>query len=365
MQTRSRGSGAELSDSSFVKKHKLLQLPIAELPNFDGTSEQWLSFSNSLKFMVDERTDIDDLVQFTYLKACMKGDVVTADSNRREEIMEAECKVISLIQQERFTIEIKGLSTHSDEIDRINKSGKRTTRFDNLNPFIDEHGLIRVGRRLKHSELRFNQKNTILLPTNHNITDLIIRQTHLEPFHAGIQTTLYFICNKLWILKGKDQVRHIMKRCVHCMKQRPRSLHGQMAELPACRVNETPLFYHLGTDFFGPIFIKETKLHYSGEVKVYGCIFVCMPIKAVHLKISTNLSTAGCLGVLHHFMNRRRVPAYFYIDNGTIFVGANNELKEIYAIWNPREHIGKLKTYFESKQITWHFNPPLPSQNKG
>ena len=54
-----------------------------------------------------------------------------------------------------------------------------------LNPFLDDQGLLRIGGRLAHSEQLGNQKHPIVLPANHHITHLIIREEHLILHHAG------------------------------------------------------------------------------------------------------------------------------------------------------------------------------------
>lgn len=59
--------------SNLIERQKLLKLPVAELPKFDGNHDNWLSFRNSFKSMIDSRTDIDDLNKFLYLKNSLIG----------------------------------------------------------------------------------------------------------------------------------------------------------------------------------------------------------------------------------------------------------------------------------------------------
>lgn len=97
-----------------------------------------------------------------------------------------------------------------------------------------------------------------------------------------------------------------------------------MADLPKSRVNEAPAFIHVGIDFFGPLFIKEKKLRNRIRVKAYGCVFVCMATKAVHIEIASDLTTNGFLGAFRRFTSRRGIPGHVYSDNGTNFIGANS-----------------------------------------
>ena len=63
-----------MGNSTFIEQQRQLKLPIAELPKFDGNLEEWLSFKNTFKVMIESRTDISDLVKFMYLKNCLTGE---------------------------------------------------------------------------------------------------------------------------------------------------------------------------------------------------------------------------------------------------------------------------------------------------
>ncbi|GFU73232.1 histone-lysine N-methyltransferase SETMAR [Trichonephila clavipes] len=43
-----------------------------------------------------------------------------------------------------------------------------------LHPFRDEHGLVRVGGRLQNSQIRFNSKHPVILPSQDTISELLI-----------------------------------------------------------------------------------------------------------------------------------------------------------------------------------------------
>ena len=70
--------------------------------------------------------------------------------------------------------------------------------------------------------------------------------------------------------------------------------------------------------------IKERR----SEVKVYGCLFVRMATTACHLELVNDLSTDHFIVALKRFIARRGRPQRIYSDNGTSFVGANNELRK-------------------------------------
>lgn len=89
-------------------------------------------------------------------------------------IADAERIILFLIQRESFNPEIKLLkSAQKQNPEKLAGSFRSRTKFDELNPFLDDDDLIRVGGRLKKSDLLFNQKHPILLPSNHHVSDLI------------------------------------------------------------------------------------------------------------------------------------------------------------------------------------------------
>ncbi|XP_014226809.1 uncharacterized protein LOC106652395 [Trichogramma pretiosum] len=267
-----------------------------------------------------------------------------------KERINTEKRIIKIIQGEGFKKEISILH----EL----KNSKRT-RLAALDPFMDEDGLLRVGGRLLNASIKSDQRNPILLPSYHHVTDLIIQDYHVHFHHAGIQTTLSNLRHRFWLLDGKNQVRRVIHRCVICIRHRPTIMHGKMGNLPAARVQESYPFQHTGVDYFGPLFIKEKKFRNRGKVKAYGCVFVCMSSKAVHIEIVSDLSTDGFLGALRRFIGRRSRPSHIYSDNGTNFVGANNQLRELYALLNSEALKGKVRNFSAREHIIWHFNPPI------
>ncbi|RLU25414.1 hypothetical protein DMN91_001570 [Ooceraea biroi] len=132
-----------------------------------------------------------------------------------------------------------------------------------------------------------------------------------------------------------------------------------MGDLPQARVCEAAPFTNTGVDFCGPFYIKEKKYRNRARIKVYVCVFVCMAIKAVHLEIVSDMTTEGFLAALQRFVARRGVPEHVYSDNGTNFVGANNQLREIYALFHSDEHKNRVAGFASSHRIVWHFMPPL------
>jgi len=84
-----------------------------------------------------------------------------------------------------------------------------------------------------------------------------------------------------------------------------------------------------------------------------------MTIKAVHLKLVSDLTSDGFLAALRRFTARRGIPKHIYSDNGTNFIGANNQLRELYALLNSEDHKVRISSFACEHRITWHFIPPV------
>lgn len=266
------------------------------------------------------------------------------------ELKEANLRILNLIQQHCFSMEINKLQ-RTEELPAKSK-------LLCLAPFLDSQGLLCVGGRLKNINLSENQRHPILLPKSHHVTKLIIERAHYDGFHAGIQTTLYQIRQNYWLIDGRNQVRKVIRNCIRCARINPGKTEPSLGQLPAVRLNIARPFTNVGVDYCGPFYIKEKKLRNRNRIKAYISIFICLVTKAVHIEVVSDLTTEGFLAALRRMFARRGYCNHIYSDNGTNFVGAFNELKELYALFQSQEHHDKLQRQLADRQISWHFNPP-------
>jgi len=128
-----------------------------------------------------------------------------------------------------------------------------------LAPFLDKTGIIRVGGRLKHANLPYDQKHPIVLPAKHYITEIILRQEHARHHHCGPQQLLASIRTHYWPLSGRREARKVVRRCISCFKYRPNIPELRMADLPEPRVTISRAFAVCDIDYAGPFNIRESK----------------------------------------------------------------------------------------------------------
>ncbi|XP_071878302.1 uncharacterized protein [Bombus fervidus] len=261
----------------------------------------------------------------------------------------AHNRLITLLQLCYFSDELHNLQT--------NRNSTVKGKLQRLNPFLDKDGMLRVGGRLSHSTLPFNQKHPIILPKSF-VTSLIIEHEHLINLHSGIQATLYSLRRSYWPIDGRSQVWSTLKKCVRCCRTNPPPVDYIMGDLPAARITESRPFTNVGIDYCGPFYVKERKDRNRRKIKVYVSIFVCLAVKAVHIELVSDLTSEAFIAALRRFIARRGFCTTIYSDNGTNFVGANNELRELRNLLRSDDHKVRVQSFLADRRIEWRFIPP-------
>ena len=169
------------------------------------------------------------------------------------------------------------------------------SRLKRLTPFIDTQGILCVGGRLETAPAPLDTRHPIILPSEGNLTTLILRDIHQELAHASAEQTLHEARKTYWVIRGRPAAKKVVSK-----------------------------FF----DF--PI------------------------LRAVHLEMAFFLDTDVFLSALLRFEQPRGTPAVYYSDNGTNFTGAQKELKDCLT----RLDSSKIRDKPSSRRIEWHFNPP-------
>ena len=270
-----------------------------------------------------------------------------------EDLTKAEYLILKNVQQHHFheeIIELRKLDQTkletNTELKAKAKRLKQTSSIQRLDPFLDASGLVRVGGRIRRSDLSLQEKHPIILPKNSHITTLVIRHYHDAVQHQGRLLTLNEIRQAgYWIIHGRSAVSNVIHKCVKCRRQRGVTETQKMADLPLERTKETAPFTYTGVDVFGPWYIREGRKH----VKRYGCIFTCMASRAIHLETLNSMDTDSFICALRRFMCRRGSVRQLRSDRGTNFVGAKGELTQA---WNDMNQ-NQIHNFLLTKNCDW------------
>lgn len=224
--------------------------------------------------------------------------------------------------------------------------------FRKLKPYLDECGIIRVGGRLRNSNLSEHAKFPMLVPKGSHIASLILQHYHRCYLHAGPRALGSVVSRVFWITSARNEIRKVIHRCITCTKWA--AVHPQpiMADLPTSRITPSRPFCHVGIDYGGPFIVRESRRRKAREYKAYMALFVCFATKAVHIETVTELSTEAFLAAFDRFIARRGSPTDVYTDCGTNFVGAERQLQTLLGLEKEQSIV------INDTTCNWHFNPP-------
>ena len=100
--------------------------------------------------------------------------------------------------------------------------------------------LLRCKGRLQNATIPIDAKHPIILPQDHYLTELIIRDCHQRVLHNGMKETLTEMRTRFWAVRGRQIIRKIVS--LKCVKyKRLEGKHYALpktAPLPKFRVEE-------------------------------------------------------------------------------------------------------------------------------
>ena len=285
-----------------------------------------------------------------------------------QDLEQAEVEILKLVQTNAFDKEVKTLKEFQAQSKGVRKDRqcvkerkallKKTSSLNALDPYLDAIGVLRVGGRITKANLADSLKNPVILPKTGHITELIIRHAHEKTHHSGRGVTLNELrSNGYWIINGNAAVRRFISRCVRCRYLRGTAGEQKMANLPISRVEPAPPFSYCAVDCFGPWYVKEGRR----EVKRYGTLFTCMASRAIHIEVAHSMETDSFLQALRRVIARRGPIRELRSDQGTNFVGAENELKRALQEMDDE----KIKAELLKHNIDWVRNPATASNFGG
>ena len=280
------------------------------------------------------------------------------------ELKEAEKTIIKCLQYEHFQTELQILCdlnvtdgvTNRSQARKRNQRLRKTSSLYKLDPFMDQDGLIRVGGRIRRADVPGNVKHPVIIPRKGHLTELLIKHHHLKVNHMGRGMTHNELRqNGYWVSNGSSGVARFISSCVTCRRLRRPTEQQKMACLPEDRLEPAPPFSYCAVDYFGPFIVKQRR----SEVKRYGVLFTCMGSRIVHLETANSLDSSSFINALSRFMSRRGAVRQLRSDQGTYFVGAQNELKAALSEMN-QDHVQEYLLRNGCEWIPFKMNlPPL------
>ena len=97
---------------------------------------------------------------------------------------------------------------------------------------------------------------------------------------------------------------------------------------------------------FGPFYIKEKR----SELKKYGAMFLFLASRAVHIQVTHQIDSESFMQALQKMIARRGIVMLIQSDNGSNFLGAENELKRVFLEMGNK----KISQFLQDKGAAWN-----------
>ena len=176
-------------------------------------------------------------------------------------------------------------------------------------------------------------KHPYLISSHHPFSTLLVSHFHLATEHQGRHITLGALREEdFFLTHGSSFVKKYLHSCMTCRRLRGAPQLQKMSDLPVDRLEESPPFAYSGMDVFGPDLISESRStrQYNSDRKVWGLVFTCLVIRAIHIEPLPSMDTSTFKNALRRFFAIRGICKLFRSDHGSNFVGARNQdLSEI------------------------------------
>ena len=237
-------------------------------------------------------------------------------------------------------------------------AGKKITRSKklqvpslclNFHLILDKEGVIRVQTsHANATNLEYDTKFPILLPVKNPFTKLVLKESHVQSGHFGLNYTRAEVRKKYWIPQVVHAIKTIVANCKVCIIERGQRYHiPDSPPLPSFRFNYDQPFLTTCVDMTGHFYIKDAA---NNAVKVYLIIFLCASTRCGHVEIVPDASTEAFANALDRFISRKGAPKLIISDQGSNFKGFSHELQEI-------SNNIIIKDALKVKGMEWHWTP--------
>lgn len=290
------------------------------------------------------KPDLESCIPITNFSCCDKLFRVTALVQRVLENLKIKVKLLKegtvchgeVTEEEIAHTELQWLRSVPKNLKSQVNYGHLEHEFD---LYEDENGIMRCKGRIANADLPYETRFPVLLPRDHHISMLLVRQAQERIHHSKVAATLAQLRMRFWIVRGRQFVKKITSRCTVCRRYEGCGFKiPPQPDPPEFRLSWKPAFTYVGVDYAGPLYIKEPNC--STTKKVYILLFMCCSTRAVHLELATDLS-AVFIRCLWRFTAKRGVP--------DIIKSAAKALQKVFSY-------PSVKRFLANRRISWKFN---------
>ena len=171
----------------------------------------------------------------------------------------------------------------------LSKSTPRKPPVRQLLLFLDDTGVIRLGKRVHNAPVSKSTNYKLLLfpPPKDPFTELDISNTYVNQLYSCASSTLNLVHLRYWIPAGRQHVKKAIKHCVTC-----KTIIGlpynipDPSLLPKKRLTQAEKFTVTDVGFTRALYIREAVVEKKDDI----CFFTCATTRVVHLVVVTDFS---------------------------------------------------------------------------
>jgi len=188
------------------------------------------------------------------------------------ELLRAKYGVLRQAQQESYPADFEAILNQEAPPNMLLK--KLRPRYDTTNR------VIRCVGRQQALLAHHKEEALVLLPPDHYLSTILIRDLHRKPSHLGMSTIIITIQVDYWLPRHVHVIRKILDQCVHCQRQNASACDEIPSHLPIRRLRIEDPISVTGVDFAGPfqilvlepsvgppVLLKDTAPGISGNKK--------------------------------------------------------------------------------------------------
>lgn len=282
----------------------------------------------------------------------------------REELEEAEMRLVHQHQMKYFSKEIKDLQCGRDLL--VSSKLCRLGALLVLNRSIlgGSFEILRInGRAALASHLSEKMRRPFVLHPDDEMVKKMVQyyHHHILKHMGGVKCLSCELNRSRWIVGSIVHLKRVLSECFKCRVLRPKPTVQKMAPLPSSRVpgdgeKRLAAFTVTALDAGGPWLTSSGRG--KSQTKRWLLIFRCAKYGAVHLEILYSMDTASFLLALSRFVSFYAKPKRIICDNGLNFVRGNKELTQIWDMLHDDEVINnehKIQFVFSPADAP-HFN---------
>ena len=284
-----------------------------------------------------------------------------ARAKKKEVPSELRLSVSEYAAAEDFLIKRSQSRTYSAEISLLSseppKLLSKRCHLVSLQPKLNEKGILCVGGRLGHALIPEREKHPVILSAKDTLTKKLFQKYHLDLNHGG-PTAILSLSGALFYVSGARRLaRSTCSKCTICRRASATAGSQLMGQLPPSRLDPDYVFFNTGIDYAGPYKTLAGHTRRPVELKTYLAVFICFYTKAVHLELVRDATTESFIAALTRFCGRRGLPKVIHSDHGSNFMGAKNQLEELYQLLENDETKNEIQSYLLQQKITWETVP--------